>query len=138
MDGGTVEVDRETADRLRSAIGEALAGRREFTRTVGEHRPDGSYVVSRRGADSPGNRAVFESFRGLRRLYERLPERADAGDVGTTARTGVTGSRRHMVLRHLAEHPAFGCELTGRSPLVLEKRSGERSGERSGSGSRGD
>ena len=115
-------VDRETAERIRTAIGEALAGRREFRRTTGEHRPDGSYVVSRRGVDSPGNRTVFDSFGDLHRLYERLPGQFDAAAVGTVA-GDVTGSRRHMVLRHLAEHPAFDCELTSRSPLVARKRS---------------
>lgn len=115
-------VDRETAERLRTAIGETLAGRRAFRRTTGEHRPDGSYVVSRRGVDSPGNRAVFDSFDEFRRLYERLPGQFDAAAVGTVA-GNVTGSRRHMVLRHLVEHPAFDCELTSRRPLVARKRS---------------
>ncbi len=115
-------VDRETAERLRTAIGDALVGRREFRRTTGEHRPDASYVVSRRGVDSPGNRTVFDSFGELRRLYERLPGQFDVAAVGAVA-GDVTGSRRHMVLRHLAEHPAFDCELTSRSPLVVEKQS---------------
>ena len=127
IEGERLAVDRETAERLRAALGEALAGRREFRRTAGEHRPDGSYVVARRGVDSPGNRAVFDSFGDLRRLYERLPGRFDAAAVGATA-GDVTGSRRHMVLRHLAEHPVFDCELTSRSPLVVEKRSAAEPG----------
>ena len=99
-------------------MGEALVSREEFLRTAGEHRPDGSYVVSRRGADSAGNEKVFDSFRRLERLYERLPGTFDADDIG---RTGITGSRRHMVVRHLAEHPAFECGTVSRSPLRVSK-----------------
>ena len=128
--GGTaVEGDRETADRVRSAIGDALAGRRAFRRTVEERRPDGSYAVSKRGADSPGNRAVFDSFAALRGLYGRLPDRFDADDVGA-AGAAVTGSRRHLVPRHLAEHPAFGCGLASRNRLVGEKEPRNPAGER--------
>ena len=99
-------------------VGEALVSREEFLRTAGEHRPDGSYVVSRRGADSAGNEKVFDSFRRLERLYERLPGTFDADDVG---RTGITGSRRHMVVRHLAEHSGFECGTVSRNPLRVSK-----------------
>ena len=54
----------------------------------------------------------------LRRLYERLPEAFDAEDIG---RTGITGSRRHMIVRHVVEHPAFDCEMASRKPLRAEK-----------------
>jgi len=101
------------------AIGDAMTEHREFVHTSGEHREDGSYVVARRGATSSGNRKVFDSFARLERLYERLPQRATAEKVG---RTGITGSRRHMLLRHFAEHPAFDCEVVGRNPLTVEKR----------------
>ncbi|KTG11702.1 DUF7528 family protein, partial [Haloferax profundi] len=94
--------------------------KREFFRTAGEYRQDGSYVVSRRGADSTGNAKVFASFEELRRLYKRLPETFDADDVG---RTGITGSRRHMIIRHLGEHPAFDCRIASRNPLTGEKQS---------------
>ena len=65
---------------------------------------------------------MFDSFEAVRRLYERLPRAFTAEDVG---RTGITGSRRHMLVRHVAEHPAFDCTITSRSPLTGEKREGE-------------
>lgn len=113
-------LDRRAAHRLRSALGEALVRRREFVRTVGEHRTDGSYVVSRRGADSSGHRKVFDSFGALERLYERLPREFTARDVTAD---GLTGSRRHALVHHLVEHPAFDCELVGRQPLTGRKSS---------------
>jgi len=121
VDGNSCELSRADAARLQEAIGDALTQRREFLRTAGEHREDGSYVVERRGADSAGNAKVFESFEHLRRLYERLPDEFDADDVGTT---GITGSRRHMLVRHFAEHPAFDCSITSRNPLAAAKADG--------------
>jgi len=50
--------------------------------------------------------------------HERLPETYDADDID---RTGITGSRRHVVVRHLAEHPAFECRMVSRNPLVVGK-----------------
>ncbi|WP_369684162.1 hypothetical protein [Haloarchaeobius sp. FL176] len=109
---------RREAMALQDQIGDALVERREFFRTTGVHREDGSYEVTRRGADSAGNAKVFESFETVRRLYERLPDEFGAEAVG---RTGITGSRRHMLVRHFAEHPAFDCEITSRSPLTVAK-----------------
>lgn len=107
----------------------ALAGRREFVRTAGEHRADGSYVVSRANADSAGNAKQFESFRAIERLYERLPDRFDAVAVGETAAAGdavaVSGTRRHLLVRHFAEHPAFDSELVAEQPLAAEKCASE-------------
>ena len=111
-------MSRAEASQLAEAIGDALESREEFFRTAGEYRADGSYVVSRRAADSAGNEKVFESFDRLERLFERLPGEFDADDVG---RTGITGSRRHMVVRHLAEHPAFDCRTVSRKPLRVRK-----------------
>lgn len=119
VDDTTHKLTRSAARVLSDRIGDTLTHRREFLRTSGEYREDGSYVVARRSADSAGNAKVFESFSAARRLYERLPARFDAGDVG---QTGVTGSRRHMLVRHFAEHPAFDCELESRNPLVARKR----------------
>ncbi|MFC7129775.1 DUF7528 family protein [Haloferax chudinovii] len=116
------ELSRDAAADLQEAIGSALTEKREFFRTAGEYRRDGSYVVSRRGADSTGNAKVFTSFDELRRLYDRLPERFTAEDIG---RTGITGSRRHMILRHVGEHPAFDCRIASRNPLTGEKESSE-------------
>ena len=118
LGGETHRLDRETARRLRSSLGEALVRRREFVRTVGEHRADGSYVVSRRGAESSGHRKVFDSFAALERLYDRLPHEFTAQDVGGD---GLTGSRRHALVHHLVEHPAFDCELESRQPLAGRK-----------------
>lgn len=119
VDGRTCELSRDVAADLQQAIGDALTERREFFRTAGEYRTDGSYVVSRKAADSAGNAKVFDSFEELRRLYDRLPDEFSAEEVG---RTGITGSRRHMLIRHVAEHPAFDCAITRRNPLTAEKQ----------------
>ncbi|WP_418771534.1 DUF7528 family protein [Halobacterium yunchengense] len=119
VDGQTIELSREHAAELRDAVGDALTRREEFFRTACEHREDGSYVVERRGADSTGNSTVFESFAEARRLFERLPARFDADDLSSA---GVTGSRRHMLVRHFAEHPTFPCSLASRNPLEAEKQ----------------
>jgi hypothetical protein len=114
-----VRVSRREAVALREAIGDAVARTDTFVRTTGRHRPDGTYVVARRGADSDGNAKVFESFAAVERLFERLPREFTAEDVGGE---GITGSRRHMVVRHVAEHPAFDCEVVRGSPLTVRKR----------------
>lgn len=113
-----VHFSRPAARELRDQLSAALAERRAFLRTVGEHRADGSYEVSRRHADSAGHSKVFDSFADLEHLYEGLPERFTADDVG---RAGLTGGRRHLLLYHFAEHPAFDCELVSRQPLTVEK-----------------
>src|SRR6056297_1128359 len=95
-----------------------MTRKQEFLHTAGEHREDGKYVVSRRSADSAGNTKVFEDFTNLRRLYQRLPSEFTADEV---SRTGITGSRRHMLVRHFAEHPAFECSITTRNPLTVRK-----------------
>lgn len=102
------------ATALRDEVAGALTERREFFRTAGVHREDGSYVVERRNAESTGNASVFESFEAFERLYDRLPETFDAE---TLSRAGITGSRRHMIVRHFVEHPGFDCELDSRNPL---------------------
>ncbi len=118
IDDQQCELTRSAAADLQDAIGTALTEKREFFRTAGEHREDGSYVVSRRGAESTGNAKVFDSFDELRRLFDRLPEEFTAEDVG---RTGITGSRRHMLIRHFGEHPTFPCRVSRRNPLTAEK-----------------
>jgi hypothetical protein len=50
--------------------------------------------------------------------HERLPETYDADDID---RTGITGSRRYMVVRYLAEHPAVEFRMVSRNPLVVSK-----------------
>ena len=116
-------LDRTAAVRLRDALGDALECEREFLHTTGRQRADGSYVVVRRGADSDGHRKVFDSFPVVERFYERLPREFTAADVGGA---GLTGSRRHMLLRHLVEHPAFDCDLVARQPLTARKRGDSR------------
>mgnify|MGYP000053041188 CR=1 FL=1 len=119
---GEHRLSREVATALRDELTAALTGRREFVRTAGEHRPDGSYVVSRRGADSAGNAKQFRDFRTITALYDRLPEQFDASAVGAAADdSAVSGSRRHLLVRHFAEHPAFDCELVAEQPLTAEK-----------------
>jgi hypothetical protein len=118
LDGTRRELSRADARSLRDALSDALTERREFLHTAGEHREDGSYVVERRNADSAGHRKVFERYAEIRRLFERLPAEFTAADVG---HTGLTGGRRHMLVRHFAEHPAFDCELASRQPLTARK-----------------
>ncbi|MFB6123525.1 MAG: hypothetical protein ABEJ78_08710 [Haloferacaceae archaeon] len=125
LDGAERPLSREAARALRDELADALTRREEFFRTAGEYREDGSYVVARCGVESSGHRKVFDSFEGLRRLYDRLPPEFTAADV---EHTGLTGGRRHMVLRHFVEHPAFDCELVNRQPLRVRK-STEASGE---------
>lgn len=74
--------------------------------------------MSRRHADSAGHEKVFDDFAAVERLYERLPDRFGAEEV---ERTGLTGGRRHLVVRHFLEHPAFDCRLAGRQPLRVDK-----------------
>ncbi|MFB6153856.1 MAG: hypothetical protein ABEJ27_06345 [Halodesulfurarchaeum sp.] len=109
----------EEASALRSSLTDALTERREFLHTAGQHREDGTYVVERRGADSTGNRKVFDSFQVLVRLAQRLPNTVEAEDL---SRAGLTAGRRHMVLWHLVEHPTFPFELASRQPLVARNR----------------
>jgi hypothetical protein len=118
LDGETHHLSRRTATALRDELADALTGRREFLRTTGEHRPDGSYVVARRRADFAGHSKVFESFAELESLFAELPTEFTAEAVG---RSGVTGGRRHILLRHFVEHPAFDCELVSRQPLTVRK-----------------
>ncbi|MFC7045444.1 hypothetical protein ACFQH6_08515 [Halobacteriaceae archaeon GCM10025711] len=114
----THELPRSAAVQLHDAVGDALTEREEFLRTAGEHREDGSYVVSRRSAESTGNSSVFDSFDELRRLFDRLPEEFTADHL---TRAGITGSRRHMLVWHFAENPAFDCTVGSRNPLTGEK-----------------
>ena len=125
-DGGRVVVtvgDRShelpptAAARFRDAVGEALTESAEFLRTGYERRADGQYAVHRRGDDEPAK--VFDSFADLRDCYRSLPAEFDAAAVG---RAGVSGSRRHLLVRHFVEHPAFDCRLTCRNPLTARKR----------------
>lgn len=118
VDGDELLLSREDADELRECLEDALTARETFLNTEGVHRADGSYVVERRGADSSGNRKVFDDFDALRRLYGRLPEEFTAEDLSAS---GLTAGRRHMVLWHFVEHPGFACELASRQPLTARK-----------------
>lgn len=118
LHGETHVVTPEEARDLRAALDDALYRTETFTHTACEHRPDGSYVVARRRADSSGHRKVFDSFATLRTVYDRLPREFTAEDV---SHTGITGGRRHMLVRHLAEHPTFDCTLVCRQPLTARK-----------------
>lgn len=118
VDGDELVLSREDADQLRDSLEDALTSREVFLNTTGEHRADGSYVVERRGADSTGNRKVFDTFGCLRRLFDRLPAEFIAEDLSGS---GLTAGRRHMVLWHLVEHPALACDLSSRQPLTAQK-----------------
>lgn len=114
-----VVLSEAEARRLYRQLGDALPRERTFVRTTGRHRSDGRYVVERRGAESAGQRKVFESFEELSDRYEALPNQFTASDLGGS---GLTGSRRHAVLWHLVEHPAFDCTLVGKQPLTASKQ----------------
>lgn len=124
MDGRQLRLSHAEARELRDALTEATTRRRRFVRTAGEHRPDGTYVVERATADSAGHRKVFDRFADVRRLYTRLPAEFTASDVDRVA-DGLSGNRRHLLVRHFAEHPAFDCELTSRQPLTVRKTGDE-------------
>lgn len=108
------------AAALRSQLGETLHRQRSFVRTEGIRRADGSYEVVRRNADSTGNSVVFDGFDVVEQLYGKLPETFITDDVGEH---GQTGSRRHLLVRFFAEHPAFDCAITSRCPLTAQKQS---------------
>lgn len=118
VNGEQHTLSRAEAVELREEIGAALSEREEFFRTACEHREDGTYLVERRGAESAGNSTVFDSPGAARELFEGLPGRFGAGDLSAA---DVTGSRRHMLVWHFAEHPGFACELASRNPLEAEK-----------------
>ncbi len=83
-------------------------------------------MVARRGATSDGHRKVFDSFRAFEAVYRELPPEFTAEDVAVA---GVSGGRRHMLVRHFAEHPAFDCELVSQQPLTVRKRPTSVDGE---------
>ena len=118
LDGTRFVLTTAQTEDLQDALDEALHASQEFLHTSGTHREDGAYVVERRGADSAGNRKVFDSFSMLGRLAERLPDRVTAEDL---SRVGLTAGRRHMVLWHLVEHPELPFELDGRQPLAATR-----------------
>jgi hypothetical protein len=118
LDGEPITLSRQQARRLRDDVAAALTAEQAYLHTAGRYREDGTYVVARRNADSAGNQTVFDSFAALRRLYDRLPDEITAETVG---RAGVTGSRRHMIVRHFAEHPAFAATLASHNPLTVHK-----------------
>jgi len=127
-------LDRVAARRLRADLSEALHRVREFLHTAGEHRPDGAYVVSRRRASSSGHSKRFESVDRLRAVYGSLPREFVADDV-----TVASGGRRHLLVRHFAEHPGFDCEIVSEQPLTARKRGADGdTGSRSESGGRAD
>ncbi|WP_425607403.1 DUF7528 family protein [Halomontanus rarus] len=118
VDSETHELTLEQARQLRHGLGAALTRDDEFARTVGRYREDGRYVVERRGTNSAGHRKVFETFDACRACFDDLPETFSASDFEYP---GVTGSRRHMLVWHFCEHPAFPCTLVSRQPLTGRK-----------------
>lgn len=62
---------------------------------------------------------MFDSVDDCVALYDRLPAEFTAEDVAVG---GLSGGRRHMLVRHFAEHPAFDCDLVSRQPLTARKR----------------
>jgi hypothetical protein len=118
LDDTAHRLDAATAAELRESIGDALSRDRSFLHTACERRPDGAYVVHRRNADSDGHSKVFESEAAARALFEELPREFVADDVG---RAGISGNRRHLLVHHFAEHPAYSCTLVSKQPLTARK-----------------
>lgn len=116
IDGARHALAPEAARALAADLYETLSGRTAFVHTACETRPDGRFVVSRRRGTAAGNEVVFDSPGEVRALYGSLPDRFGAGDV-----TRVSGSRRHLLVRFLAEHPDYDCELVSENPLCAEK-----------------
>jgi hypothetical protein len=116
--GDEFSLSRAAAAELRAAVGDALSRREAFCRTACERRADGAYVVERRNADATGNSVVFDDASDVRDVFDALPERFGADDVPDSV---ATGSRRHLLVRHFAEHPAFPCDLESRNPLAAVK-----------------
>lgn len=119
VDGRQLVLSVTEAQDLQDELASALTASHEFLHTSGTHRTDGAYVVERRGADSAGNRKVFDSFTMLERMADRLPDTVTAEDL---SQVGLTAGRRHMVLWHLVEHPELPYTLDGRQPLTASKR----------------
>lgn len=63
---------------------------------------------------------MFDSQAAVDRLLARQPRTFTAEDL-TAA--GLTDGRRHLVLRHLVEHPRWDCELVSRQPLTARRQS---------------
>lgn len=111
-------LSRAAAAELRAAVTDALSRREAFYRTACERRADDTYVVERRSADSTGNAVTFDSIDGAREVFDALPDEFGAGDVPECV---ATGSRRHLLVRHFAEHPGFPCTLSSENPLTAVK-----------------
>lgn len=118
VEDSTYELSRTSAQALQEAITDALTDRESFLRTEGIRRGDGSYVIRRRMAESAGNSTVFDDFQTVSEQFDTLPNEFGAGDIECM---GITGSRRHMVVWHFIEHPAFPAELAARNPLTARK-----------------
>ncbi|MFB6254497.1 MAG: hypothetical protein ABEI06_07805 [Halobacteriaceae archaeon] len=114
----TIELSREEVVEIKHTLEDAVTERDEFVHTIGTYHPDGAYTIKRRGATSAGNKKKFESFVRVRQIYDALPRKFDAEDIG---KYGITGSRRHMVIWHYIEHPRFACQIQCRNPLTASK-----------------
>lgn len=108
----------EAARSLHVDLSDALTERQSFLDTACVRHADGRYVIERRRAASSGNRIAFDSTEALRDCFDALPNTFGATDV---ERDGITGSRRHLLVRHFAESPAFECELICENPLEAKK-----------------
>jgi hypothetical protein len=103
---------------------DALTERHSFVHTTSVRHPDGRYVIERKRAASSGNRIAFDSIEALRRCFGDLSDTFGAADVECD---GITGSRRHLLVRHFAESPDFKCELVCENPLQASKQGEEHS-----------
>jgi hypothetical protein len=107
------------ARRLYANLHDTLTERRQFVHTISVRHPDGRYVIERRRAASTGNRIAFDSIEAIRECFVTLPDTFGACDVECD---GITGSRRHLLVRHFAESPEFACELVCENPLQAKKQ----------------
>lgn len=107
------------ARHLYADLHDTLTERHQFVHTVSVQHPDGRYVIERRRAASTGNRIAFDSIEAIRECFVDLPDTFGATHVECD---GITGSRRHLLVRHFAESPEFACGLVCENPLQAKKK----------------
>lgn len=104
---------------LYADLHDTLTERSQFVHTISVRHPDGRYVIERRRAASTGNRIAFDSIEAIRECFLDLPDTFGATDIDCD---GITGSRRHLLVRHFAESSVFACELICENPLQAKKQ----------------
>lgn len=108
----------DVARSLHVDLHDALTERQSFVHTTSVRHVDGRYIIERRRAASSGNQIAFDSIEAVQDCFDDLPDTFGAADVEYE---GITGSRRHLLVRHFAESAEFTCELICENPLQAKK-----------------